>query len=158
MDTVTKSLNSNSKFKTYLIDKLLNEQKHDSITSNNNLSSTVSDKQQSSLANTFDIDTELNTKYNSNNLAESKEDLHSETGTYTIEDLDDNNDDSKKENYNHHSLSNVNLNNLRQSTTSTNIDLVSARAAIDETFGIIGNRSQITETKINTNNIGLIKK
>ncbi len=159
MDTVNKSLNSNSKFKTYLIDKLLNEQKHDSsITSNNNLSTTVSDKQQSSLANTFDIDTELNTKYNTNNLAESKEDLHSETGTYTIEDLDDNNDDSKKENYNHHSLSNANLNNLRQSTTSTNIDLVSARAAIDETFGIIGNRSQITETKINSNNSNNIKQ
>ena len=145
MEKVKSSSNATSKFKTYLIDKLLNEQKQETFTSTNNNSTKV-------VTNKFDIETTNNAKLNSNNLTESKEDLHSETGTYTIEDLDDNNEDSKKvdNNYNNHqSLSNINLNNLRQSTTSTNIDLVSARAAIDETFGIIDIRNQQVENKLN---------
>jgi hypothetical protein len=144
MEKVKSSSNATSKFKTYLIDKLLNEQKQETYTSPNNNSTKVVTK--------FDIETTNNAKLNSNNLTDSKEDLHSETGTYTIEDLDDNNEDSKKEdtNYNNHqSLSSTNLNNLRQSTTSTNIDLVSARAAIDETFGIIDKRNQQVENKLN---------
>jgi hypothetical protein len=167
MDTFANPPSSN-KFKNYLIDKLLNEQQqqqqqHSSIgdggggesiaaviSSSSARNSTSSIK---SVNNSNPIDT------NSHSLAESREDLHSETGTYTIEDLDeDNNNNNNLKDLNSTILDHQtylqqqqDILDLRKSTASTNIDLVSARAAIDETFGII-KRPHIKNTESTQHN------
>ena len=123
MDTASTSTN-NTKLKSYLIEKLLNES-----------------------ASTKAATTNIKLNESMKQRAESKEDLVSEAGTYTIDDspdgeiiINDAENNSKAA--------------LRQST-STNVDLISARAAIDETFGI--KRPQIndannnpSETELNT--------
>ena len=139
------SLVSNNKFKNYLIDKLLNEQKQETIQFNDPLCIPMA---KSSISNkVFENEIKSNAHY----LTESKEDLQSETGTYTIEDLEENNKTDFETNLLGDNEKNVfesrDFNNLRQSTASTNIDLVSARAAIDETFGIV-KHAKINEVKM----------
>ncbi len=107
---------NSSKLKSYLIDKLLNESASPvQTTTKASLSPVESMKQR----------------------AESKEDLVSEAGTYTI---DDSPDADTTNDLDH--VENTKTNILRQST-NTNVDLISARAAIDETFGI--KRPQIND-------------
>ena len=159
MDEISKA--TSNKFKSYLIDKLLNKQPQALLP--------ISPDKDKPLAQSYAIfslppqlDAEKENKLDQADLNESKEDLHSEAGTYTIEDTDEeNNLDTKmdstlldatgspKKNQNATNTNtgvnkNSNSNILRQSTVSTNVDLVSARAAIDETFGII-KRPQIND-------------
>lgn len=113
------TLSSQANLKNYLIEKLLNE-----------------DESKPVKVNTF------------LNKSESKEDLISETGTYTIEEkvnvLDKKGENSPKDNTDY---------NLVKS-----IDLMSARAAIDETFGIV-ERPHISndESKTQLNKRPLLK-
>jgi hypothetical protein len=115
MDTASTSTN-NTKLKSYLIEKLLNESTPTKApTTNSKLIDSMKQR------------------------AESKEDLVSEAGTYTI-------DDSPDGEITINDAENNAKAALRQST-STNVDLISARAAIDETFGI--KRPQINDANNN---------
>ena len=117
---------TSSKLKSYLIDKLLNE------STNNNNNNII--KNDSSIISQNALKQFKPTKMeffetNNNDLKckslirnESKEDLVSETGTYTIDDNPDDNVQNKEQ---------IDI-PVKQS-----IDLISARAAIDEKFGII---------------------
>jgi len=96
------------RYKSYLIEKLLNENK-----------TNIQQQQQ---------------QQQTNGLNDSQEDLTSETGTYVIEDdLNNNNNGGQQSTQPPPSVTLSSI-DLKQSTNT--IDLMSARAAIDETFGV----------------------
>jgi hypothetical protein len=98
------------RYKSYLIEKLLNENK-------TNIQQQQQQQQQT------------------NGLNDSQEDLTSETGTYVIEDdLNNNNNNGGQQSTQPPPSVTLSSIDLKQSTNT--IDLMSARAAIDETFGV----------------------
>lgn len=150
-DNITSSQMSNSntsRYKSYLIEKLLNESITPSLPSSSSLFKPSGDtlfQQQANntittITNTTTTATAMNTNNAANNtnhvnngssgLNDSREDLTSETGTYVIDEPVSSlrhSQSNQNNNYNIAAIAN-NTNNLKQSTNT--IDLMSARAAI----------------------------
>ena len=133
------SASSPNKYKYYLIDKLLSDQPATNLTksASQHLNGSISKPTIESSPTSHIIADIFKVKKTATAAAaavavEDNEDVVSETGTYTI--------DESPETAAHNKPNNENY--MRQSS-SQNIDLVSARAAIDETFGIVIKRPEI---------------
>ena len=188
--TLTKKSNSfenssnntstNKEFKSYLIDKLINEnssyparQTHNNSNNNNKIEIAPSRSDfilslnhvnQSKLDNNNN-NSNSNTNIKNKHLtvpslskSDSKGDLASETGTYTVDDSPDiANPADLEEDLNVMKTKNNQENVIMRQSTNTNIELISARAAIDETFGIIKRPSIDIDDQSSTNNSLIIE-
>ena len=136
-----------SKIKYYLIEKLLSDTNSTKTTANHHNNNNNNVPQSQSASNLVSKSSNKDFMYsNKANIGQhhkeensnDNEDLVSETGTYTIDESPD-----KEESNNN--------NQARQANSNSTIEVVSARAAIDETFGIVIKRPEIDSSSTDPN-------
>lgn len=125
VNTTSFGTNESNKFKTYLIEKLLNETPPPS-------------QQPPSMESGQKKSTDEEAKI-ANVRSESKEDLASETGTYTI---DENPDIAVTADLDDEPKHVVEIRESPARPTLNAMEIITARAAIDEKFGIVANGSE----------------